>query len=159
MSAQLRLAQPGDEEVLLEIQRAASLAALAHVFPPGRHPFPDEAIRARWHEQVRRTEATTLLTEVEGRPVGLVSFSPGWLESLFVSPAFWGTGVAAGLHDEAVDALDRPCHLWVLEENHRARRFYERRGWAGDGEVRPAQFPPWPPEARYTLEAQVSSSR
>jgi GNAT superfamily N-acetyltransferase len=154
----LRPAGPGDEESLLAVQRASSLAALAHVFPPERHPFPHEAIRDRWRLQLRRAEATTLLAEVDGRAAGLVSFSPGWLESLFVLPEHWGTGLAARLHDEAVAALDRPCHLWVLEENHRARRFYDSRGWQPDGERRSANFPPWPPELRYTLDAQASSS-
>lgn len=155
----IRPAGPGDEELLLEVQRAAALAALAHVFPPERYPFPDEAIRDRWRKQVRRDDATTLLAEAEERPVGLVSFSPGWLESLFVVPEHWGTGLAARLHDEAVAALERPCHLWVLEENHRARAFYDRRGWSPDGERRLADFPPWPPELRYTLDAQPSSRR
>ncbi len=149
----IRPAEPGDEEALLAVQRAASLAALAHVFPPERFPFPDEEIRRRWEAQLRRDEATTLLAEVEGLAVGLVSWSPGWLESLFVVPQHWGTGVAARLHDEAVAGLERPCHLWVLEENPRARRFYDRRGWGPDGERRPANFPPWPPELRYTLGA------
>ena len=154
----IREAGPGDEELLLEVQRAASLAALAHVFPPDRYPFPDEAIRERWRDQVRRRDATTLLAEVDGQPAGLVSFSPGWLESLFVVPQHWGTGLAARLHDEAVAALERPCHLWVLEANPRARTFYDRRGWLADGERRPANFPPWPPELRYTLDARSSSS-
>ena len=131
--------------------RASSLAALGHVFPPESYPLPDEAIRERWRSQLRRAEATTLLAEVDGREVGLVSFSRAWLESLFVVPELWGTGVAARLHDEAVPKLERPCHLWVLEENHRARRFYDRRGWRADGEQRPANFPPWPPELRYSL--------
>jgi GNAT superfamily N-acetyltransferase len=149
----LRAAEPGDEERLLAIQRASSLAALGHVFPPERHPFPDDAIRERWHTQLRRAEVTTLVAEVDGREAGLVSFSRAWLEILFVVPDHWGTGVAARLHDEAVVALERPCHLWVLEENHRARRFYDRRGWRPDGERRPANFPPRPTELRYTLAA------
>jgi GNAT superfamily N-acetyltransferase len=154
----VRSAGPGDEEILLAIQRASSLAALGHVFPPERYPFPDAAIRERWQTQLRRADATTLLAEVQGHPSGLVSFSAEWLESLFVVPEQWGSGVAARLHDEAVAALVRPCHLWVLEENLRARRFYERRGWQGDGEGRRANFPPWPPELRYTLASQPSSS-
>jgi GNAT superfamily N-acetyltransferase len=155
----LRSARPGDEDTLLEIQRASSLAALAHLFPPERHPFPDAAIRDRWRDQVRRDDATTLLAEVEGRAAGLVSFSSSWLESLFVVPERWGSGVAARLHDEAIAALERPCHLWVLEENHRARRFYDRRDWLPDGVRRPANLPPWPPELRYTLDSDSSRSR
>ena len=151
MTAQLRIARPGDEETLLEIQSAASLAALAHVFPPDKLRLSDEAIRDRWRRQLRRAEATTLLAEVDGRAAGLVSFSPAWLESLSSCPS---TGAAAWpptSTTRAIAELDRPCHLWVLEENRRARRFYDRRSWRPDGERRPAQFPPWPQELRYTL--------
>lgn len=148
----IRQARPGDEGVLLAIQRAAAVAALGHIFPRERYPFPDDTIRDRWERRLREEEATTLIAEVDGRPAGLVCHVPGWLASLFVVPDQWGTGLAAGLHDRAVSALERPCHLWVLEENHRARRFYERRGWRPDGERRPADFPPWPAEVRYTLD-------
>lgn len=149
----IRAAGPGDEEILLDLQRASALAGLAHVFPPEQYPFPDDAVRRRWHEQLRRDEVTTLLAEVDHAPVGLVSVSPGWLESLYVVPEHWGTGVAPELHDEAVGLLERPCHLWVLVENRRARRFYDQRGWIADGEQRPANFPPWPPELRYTFDS------
>jgi RimJ/RimL family protein N-acetyltransferase len=30
--------------------------------------------------------------------------------------------------------------LWVLEDNPRARRFYEREGWVLDGEQREEEF-------------------
>jgi GNAT superfamily N-acetyltransferase len=149
----VRPARPGDEEALLEIQRASSIAALGHVFPPEQHEFPDDAVRASWSELLRRDGVTTLIGEVAGRPAGLVAWSAVWLHRLFVVPEQWGTGLAARLHDDAVRALARPCHLWVLEQNARARRFYERRGWCADGEHQPAGFPPWPTELRYTLDA------
>jgi hypothetical protein len=30
--------------------------------------------------------------------------------------------------------------LWVLEQNERARRFYERDGWAADGVSQPDDY-------------------
>ena len=44
------------------------------------------------------------------------------------------------------------CHLWVLEDNARARRFYERRGWEENGETRVVEFPPNPLDVGYTLD-------
>lgn len=35
------------------------------------------------------------------------------------------------LLDEVVG--DRPCHLWVLEDNAQARTFYARNGFDPDG--------------------------
>jgi len=40
----------------------------------------------------------------------------------------------------------------VLEENARARRFYERRGWQENGRTRVVPFPPNPLDVGYTLD-------
>jgi hypothetical protein len=48
----------------------------------------------------------------------------------------------------------RPCpeiHLWTLEDNARARWFYERRGWRLNGETRVVPFPPSPLDVGYQL--------
>jgi RimJ/RimL family protein N-acetyltransferase len=34
----------------------------------------------------------------------------------------------------------RDATLWVLEDNPRARRFYEREGWSPDGEAKSDAF-------------------
>ena len=42
--------------------------------------------------------------------------------------------------------------LWVLEDNPRARRFYEREGWTLDGERREEEFLGAPvTEVRYRI--------
>ena len=53
------------------------------------------------------------------------------LSVLYVEAAWHGTGLARAL----VDALlgDAPASLWVAEDNPRARRFYEKLGFAADG--------------------------
>jgi RimJ/RimL family protein N-acetyltransferase len=54
-----------------------------------------------------------------------------------VTPSVWGTGVGRELMAVAVDRLReagfRSATLWVLRDNERARRFYERAGWSPDG--------------------------
>ena len=71
-------------------------------------------------------------------------------------PARWGTGLAGELHDRALEIVlglgSQRCHLWVLEDNARARRFYERRGWRENGESRVVEFPPYPLDVGYTLD-------
>jgi len=87
---------------------------------------------------------------------GFSAIADEWLDGLYVRPAFWGTGVAAELHDRAVAALRDAgvgtARLWVLEANDRARRFYERRGWRPDGSTRVVPFPPHPLDVGYSLE-------
>jgi putative acetyltransferase len=131
-----------------EIQRAASLAALAHVYPPDRYPFPDDDVRRRWRE----FPGNVLAAELDGDVVGVAAVDDCWLEGFYVLPERWGTGIAAELHDAALAELaDCPeIRLWTLEENHRARRFYEKRGWRLNGETRVVPFPPNPLDVGYS---------
>lgn len=59
------------------------------------------------------------------------------LYALYVHPSLLGTGIGHALLDETrrrVAERGFPhLRLWVLEENRRARRFYERAGFAADG--------------------------
>jgi GNAT superfamily N-acetyltransferase len=144
-----------DFELLAEIQEVASLAGLAHVYPPAEYPFPTEAVRERW-----RTSTDEVFVDPEGR--GFVAVTGEWLNGLYVRPEAWGTGVAAELHDRAVEALRangvERARLWVLEHNGRARRFYERRGWAPDGTSRVVEFPPHPLDLGYARDLRETES-
>lgn len=131
-------------ELLAEIQEAASVAALGHIY--GDEPFPRAEVLERW-----RASTDEILLDEDG--LGLAAVSPGWLNGLYVRPEAWGTGVAARLHDRALEALGPGiARLWVLEENQRARRFYERRGWREDGSTRDVPFPPYPVDLGYAIE-------
>ena len=63
------------------------------------------------------------------------------LRNLFVDESQWGSGLARTLHDAAVDAARERAYsrmrLYTPVRHRRARRFYEREGWAavGDGFV------------------------
>lgn len=56
---------------------------------------------------------------------------------LNLDPKAWGTGLAHLLHTHAIDHLRGwgypEAILWVVAENGRPRRFYEREGWRPDG--------------------------
>jgi GNAT superfamily N-acetyltransferase len=79
---------------------------------------------------------------------GQASASPGLTEAglvgqvgevyaLYVAPEWWSTGTGRSLMSCAVAALTDAGYersvLWVLAANARARRFYEKAGWASDG--------------------------
>ena len=49
--------------------------------------------------------------------------------------------------------------LWVLEENVRARRFYERHGWRPDGRTGTSEYPPHPVELGYTRRPRRAARR
>jgi ribosomal protein S18 acetylase RimI-like enzyme len=61
----------------------------------------------------------------------------GEVYAIYVEPTCVGTGVGRSLFERVVGDLRSrgfaEATLWVLETNERARRFYERAGWAADG--------------------------
>ncbi|MEU6077350.1 GNAT family N-acetyltransferase [Micromonospora sp. NPDC047074] len=95
---------------------------------------------------------TTLLAEAAGTLAGFTTFGPyrnnqdrddldpahGEVVAIYVEPAHWGDGTARALLAAARAGLVArgwsDYRLWVLEGNHRARRFYERAGLSPDGE-------------------------
>jgi ribosomal protein S18 acetylase RimI-like enzyme len=58
------------------------------------------------------------------------------LYALYVHPARWSTGTGRALMDQVLAKVSSTGYqsitLWVLEDNARARRFYERAGFAPD---------------------------
>lgn len=88
-----------------------------------------------------------LVAESDGVVVGYVAVGPthdengdGELFAIYVQPKQWGTGVGRALIEAGEERLrelgHEDAHLWVLEDNPRARRFYEAAGWAVDGTAR-----------------------
>jgi GNAT superfamily N-acetyltransferase len=144
----VREATREDAELLAEIQRRSSLAALAHIYPPEEHPFPTDAVLERWRTFGGRAWLADEL--------GFVGVTAPWIDGLYVVPEAWGTGVSGELHGVAIEALRNAgverAQLWVLEHNRRARRFYERRGWLADGSTRVVEYPPHPLDVGYALE-------
>ena len=71
-------------------------------------------------------------------PAGLAG-ETGELYSLYVAPAHWSTGAGRALTGAALDGLRaagyRRVVLWTLIENARARRFYDKAGFAPDGAI------------------------
>lgn len=95
-------------------------------------------------------ERPTTLVAVDGDVIrGLAMFGPyrgehlpnvGELLAIYVDPERWNTGVGQLLIAATRGQLRRfgftDAALWVLDGNVRARRFYERDGWASDGAQR-----------------------
>jgi GNAT superfamily N-acetyltransferase len=156
--ALIRPARLDEADALAEIQRRASVAAFAHIFEPERYPYPIDDVRRRWRDALAEGRSVFVYEE-ENEIVGVALTGPEWLDGLYVVPERWGRGVAAALHDAALeqaraDGFER-CHLWVLEENHRARRFYERRGWRLNERTRVVPYPPNPIDVSYTIDLET----
>lgn len=111
---------------------------------------------AAWTKALERpgnlTRTAVALTE-DGEVVGMASAAPVLEESdrlatgakwelftVYVARAWQGSGIARRLADSVLG--DEPALLWVLEENPRARAFFEKLGFAPDGarEELPAEW-------------------
>lgn len=142
-----------DAELCFGIARASALAGFRHVFPPDLYEFPADAIRADWMSALTNPGGETYIAFDEDQAVGVVSLSDGVLQTLYVMPECWGRGIGNTLHDLALDRLRErdvsEAHLWTLTENHRARAFYEKRGWILTGGTRVVPFPPYPIDVEY----------
>jgi GNAT superfamily N-acetyltransferase len=154
----IREARADEAEALAEIQRDACLTAFAHIFPPDLYPFPMDEVRERWTTALADPDVSVLVADVDARPVGLAGYRSEWLDGLYVVPDVWARGVGRELHDHVLARLrelgSARCHLWVLEANDRARRFYERHGWRENGETRVVPSPPNPIDVGYTIDLQ-----
>jgi len=146
-------ARADDADLCFGIARAAAVAGFRNVFPPDLYEFPAEAIRAEWISALSNPDAETYLAFEGDEAVGVVSVSQGVLETLYVMPEFWNRGVGSRLHDLALDRLRETnieeATLWTLTENHRARTFYEKRGWSLTGRTRVVPYPPYPNDVEY----------
>ena len=88
-------------------------------------------------------EMTTLTGWVDGKLMGLLVCSEqpdgrAEIEAIHSLPESWGTGLGAAMLDFALRG--RSAGLWAFEENRRARRFYEKHGFAFTGETRISEF-------------------
>jgi GNAT superfamily N-acetyltransferase len=143
----IRDASHDEVETCFSVQRRSAVVGYAHIFPQDRYPFPDDVVRREWAERMTTADWVGL-AERGGEAVGTISVVGNRIESLFVVPEEWGSGVATQLLAAGLDRIRAAGHgaaaLDVMADNARARRFYEREGWTPDGRVSTSPFPPYP---------------
>ncbi|MFN8020465.1 MAG: bifunctional NUDIX hydrolase family protein/GNAT family N-acetyltransferase [Acidimicrobiales bacterium] len=146
----IAIAEPGLEGVLRALQpgepslrpaRSNDAGDLAHVYLRSREfglpevpciHAPNE-VKAWFADEVIG-HAEVIVAEVDGTAVGLLVLEPGargtgWIEQLYVDPAWIGRGLGRRLLERAMHRFPAGLQLWTFEVNSRARRFYERFGF------------------------------
>jgi GNAT superfamily N-acetyltransferase len=144
-----------DAVALRDLERVANLAALAHVFPPDRHPFPDADVLARWALVLEDPDVRVEVVDGAAGLDCLVAWDAASLRHLAVRPDAWGHGLARAAVARAVAGIAAggaaEAVLWCLADNHRARGLYEHLGWRTTGRVQAAAWPPYPVELEYAV--------
>jgi ribosomal protein S18 acetylase RimI-like enzyme len=147
----LREAKPADAPKLAEIHVAAWRAAYRGLMPDDflAALCVEERI-ALWAREITRHGPRKLaLADLDGAIAGFCLFGPtrdeapsdvAEIYAVNVHPEFWRQGAGQLLCEHAVcEAAAREYRamtLWVMTGNDRARRFYERLGFAADGAAR-----------------------
>jgi len=96
-------------------------------FVPELHTPEDDA---RFFGETLFTRADIWLVEdVAGEIAGYVAFRPDFVEHLFIHPERQQRGLGLALLKKAMEGANE-LSLWTFQQNLRARRFYERHGFA-----------------------------
>ena len=152
----IRDAAPADAAAITDVHIRTWQAAYGHVFPRDRLARLDTRRRQRerfWRDTIEGPPAGshTLVAERSEAIVGFASIgsardddAAGEVYAIYVVPEAWGTGAGHALMQESLRRLQQEGYeqaiLWVLEDNPRARAFYEREGWSLMEETREETF-------------------
>jgi GNAT superfamily N-acetyltransferase len=158
----VRRAEPDDSEAIAAVHVATWRAAYHGLIPQEYLDGLDVTQRAEMWRGVltadpgARAAGRVLVAEDDaGGVTGFVAFGPlgrgesrtttvGEVYAIYADPGHWGQAVGHVLMQAALDTLPRmgfrTAHLWALEGNERAERFYLRHGWVVDGGRREEEF-------------------
>jgi ribosomal protein S18 acetylase RimI-like enzyme len=141
----VRRATPEDARPIAEVHVATWRGAYAHVFPAEvLESLSVDAREQGWRQVIADEAMCVYVAEDVARIVGFINVGAsrdaegeGELYAIYVHPEAWGSGAGKALLEAGRAWLAErfaTASLWVLEDNPRARRFYEREGWFLDGE-------------------------
>jgi RimJ/RimL family protein N-acetyltransferase len=158
---QFRSATDADLDELVSKQAEASAVALARVFPQATHPFPHAAILERWRTELHDPAiAVYVSTDDAHRITGFAARRHDELLHFGTAITTWGTGLASDLHDALLNTYPPGMgRIWlrVFEENRRARRFWEKKGWQANSRTSRSPFAPYPVLLEYEIQLPAPS--
>ena len=146
----VRPARPADAAAIAEAHARSWQQAYEHIFGAEKLAALNVDARRRLAERAIAEAEVAVAEDEEGRVVGFAYVresadidGEGELWAIYCVAEAWGTGTGTALMDWAKEALGRrwtDARLWTLEDNPRARRFYEREGWSLDGAEKQDEF-------------------
>jgi GNAT superfamily N-acetyltransferase len=91
--------------------------------------------------------------------VGFIALEGSYVEHLYVAPAHQGIGIGDALLQKAKELRPGGLLLWTFERNHRARTFYEKRGFVAIEFADGSRNEERTPDVRYQWNPANSVSR
>jgi len=147
----VRRARLEDARAIAQVHAETWREAYEHVFGAERlASVTIDARLAQWERILAAGQSDVFVAATDGI-VGFVSTgdsrdadAEAELFAIYVLPRAWGTGAGSALMRAGIEAMrlraSGDAVLWVLDDNPRARRFYEREGWTLDGERKEDEY-------------------
>ncbi len=151
LNIQIRRASAGDAPGIARVHVSSWQSAYRGQIPDDVLDSLDESKRAaRWLELISQPGHVLHVAIHNGNVVGFCSLirssdpgsatDTGEIAAIYVDPEYWRSGVGRALLDASLEVARstgyRVITLWVLASNASGRLFYERQGFAADGETK-----------------------
>lgn len=150
---EIRKARPGDGVRMAEIQVASWRRAYSGIMSPSLLDALDINQKTdMWRNALERAgKGSYIVAEVNGRVEGFAVFGPARdqdldgsetaeIVSINIDPDKWGYGIGRSLLSYMIDRLNTDgfgsIYLWVVEQNERAIRLYQRNGFVREGSIK-----------------------
>jgi ribosomal protein S18 acetylase RimI-like enzyme len=141
----IREAVPGDAQAMAEIHISSWIKAYTGIIPADEIEKRSAGRYDVWKNALSSGH-NNYIALLDGRPAGLMRIHPcrdenlkgaGEIGAVYVHGDLLGKGIGRKMIEFALDKLKNMGFsivvLWVLEDNMRARRFYEKCGFCLDG--------------------------
>lgn len=115
-----------------------------------KEKFSFERLKERFNKELDEGNTTNCVIYKDGMPIGIQTFAKDdWMDRdnfeidiwrIYLLPDYWGKNLGLEFIEWGINELKnkgyKKAALWVLEENMRARKFYEKAGFIHEGEIR-----------------------
>lgn len=150
MALSIRFVNTEDIDTLASVHSQSLQAAYKDIVPDDilDNSFSFERRRAGFSHELHEQRPFNVIAYDGSNPVGLLSFGDSRhidvdedtieLWRIYLLPQYWGSGFGEELFRWGINEIKvrgfKKVILWVLEENPRARRFYEKNGFSFTGQ-------------------------
>lgn len=150
MGLSIRYANVEDIDILASVHSQSLRAAYKDIIPDDilENDFSVERRRAGFTRELDKKRPFNVIAIDDDNPVGLLSFGDSRhikvdedtteLWRIYLLPQYWGSGFGKQIFSWGINEIKsrgfKKVILWVLEENIRARRFYEKNDFIHDGQ-------------------------
>lgn len=151
MGLSIRYASIEDIDTLANVHSQSLQTAFKDIIPDDilMNAFSVESRQAGFVHELNEQKPFNVIAHEDDKPVGLLSFGDSRyididddaieLWRIYLLPQYWGSDFGKELFSWGLNEIKargfKKVILWVLEENGRARRFYEKFGFIHNGQT------------------------